>query len=113
MVEVLAGALTGMRPQFTPTPEGPRMPAAFGCFLMVIDPRTALDPGHFRHHISEALALFRTPSGELRYPGVGAHATRVDRIANGVPLPAPLVATLGELGAKQGIAFPQALAAGD
>ena len=109
MVEVLAGALTGMRPQFTPTPEGPRMPAAFGCFLLVIDPKSAIDESVFRNHIKEALALFRTPEGQLRYPGTGASATRAERLAHGVPLPAPLVATLGELGAARKVIFPAPL----
>ncbi|MCX7324194.1 MAG: Ldh family oxidoreductase [Hyphomicrobiales bacterium] len=109
MVEVLAGALTGMRPQFTPTPEGPRMPAAFGCFLMVIDPAAAIGLDRFRSHVSEALALFRDAEGRLRYPGTGAVATRAERERSGIPLPAPLVATLSDIGMKKGLAFPKPL----
>jgi LDH2 family malate/lactate/ureidoglycolate dehydrogenase len=109
MVEVLAGALTGMRPQFTPTPEGPRMPAAFGCFLLVIDPAAAIGVDRFRSHVREALALFRDPDGRLRYPGTGADSTRAERVASGIPLPAPLVATLSDIGEKQGVGFPKPL----
>ena len=33
----------------------------------------------------------------IRIPGDGSHATRADRAKNGIPLPAPLIASLGQL----------------
>ncbi|MGH8700455.1 MAG: Ldh family oxidoreductase, partial [Burkholderiales bacterium] len=36
----------------------------------------------------------------IRLPGEGSHATRADRMKNGIPLPAPLVASLSALAAE-------------
>jgi LDH2 family malate/lactate/ureidoglycolate dehydrogenase len=40
----------------------------------------------------------------IRIPGDGSHATRAEREKNGVPLPAPLAASLAELARELGIA---------
>jgi len=39
----------------------------------------------------------------IRLPGEGSHAARADRAKNGIPLPAPLLASLNELAAQLGI----------
>jgi len=36
----------------------------------------------------------------IRLPGEGSHAARADRLKNGIPLPAPLLASLNELAAQ-------------
>ena len=40
----------------------------------------------------------------IRLPGEGSHAARDDRSRNGIPLPAPLAASLGQLAGELGIA---------
>ena len=40
----------------------------------------------------------------IRLPGEGGHAARADRERNGIPLPAPLAAALGQLARELGIA---------
>jgi LDH2 family malate/lactate/ureidoglycolate dehydrogenase len=40
----------------------------------------------------------------IRLPGEGSHAARADRMKNGVPLPAPLAASLAALAAELKIA---------
>ena len=42
----------------------------------------------------------------IRVPGEGSHAARADRLKNGIPLPAPLVASLRQLAAELKIALP-------
>ena len=39
----------------------------------------------------------------IRLPGEGSHAARADRTKNGIPLPAPLLASLNELAGQLGI----------
>jgi LDH2 family malate/lactate/ureidoglycolate dehydrogenase len=39
----------------------------------------------------------------IRLPGEGSHAARADRAKNGIPLPAPLLASLNELAGQLGI----------
>lgn len=39
----------------------------------------------------------------IRLPGEGSHAARADRTQNGIPLPAPLLASLNELAGQLGI----------
>ena len=40
----------------------------------------------------------------IRLPGEGSYAAREDRLENGIPLPAPLLASLNQLAAELGIA---------
>jgi len=40
----------------------------------------------------------------IRLPGEGSHAARADRLQNGIPLPAPLAASLRQLAAELKIA---------
>ncbi len=40
----------------------------------------------------------------IRLPGEGSHAARVDRSKNGIPLPAPLAASLDQLASELKIA---------
>ena len=40
----------------------------------------------------------------IRLPGEGSHAARADRLQHGIPLPAPLVASLQQLAAELRIA---------
>ncbi|UCH74873.1 MAG: Ldh family oxidoreductase [Rhodospirillales bacterium] len=82
-----------------------------GQAVLAISPEAFGDAHGFRQQVDEVV---RTMRGSARMPGVDrirlpgemSHAKRLDRLENGVPIPAPLLETLNVLAGELGIDGP-------
>ena len=104
LVECLAGSLSGVaQPPLAP---GRTLPAAFGAFLLVVNP-VLLAPG-FAAHMGGWLATYAGSGEGARYPGERAAEIEAARRAGGLELPAAVVAELTRMGAALGTPFAPA-----
>lgn len=81
----------------------PNVPANTGQAIFVMRPDLFRDLDDFKHDIDSHLRSLRAAGDEVRIPGDGATALEADQRANGIPLPAPLLEQLRELGSRYGI----------
>lgn len=79
-----------------------------GHVLIAVDVARFLDPAEFhrevKRHLADLRASARLPGVErIRLPGDGRAARRRERLAQGVPIPPPLLAQLDRLAAETGV----------
>jgi len=79
-----------------------------GQFYLAINIEAFIDPAQFKCEIDEVIRQMRsspTMGGfdRVRLPGESAHAAYADRIANGVPLPDPLLTNLAKVADDLGV----------
>ncbi len=80
-----------------------------GQFIIALDIAAFMDVDAFKRQIDEVVRQMRgsaTLAGveQVRLPGDGSHAAIADRVANGIPLPAPLLDGLRKVAADLGVA---------
>ncbi|HEX5501903.1 MAG TPA: Ldh family oxidoreductase [Thermomicrobiales bacterium] len=107
--DALAGVLSGSRfgPQVVRPADDER--TDIGHFMLALDVAAFGDPADFRARIDDVVRGIREtprrPGGEEpRAPGERSGALRRRRLAEGVPLPAAVIAALNRLAAGQGVA---------
>jgi LDH2 family malate/lactate/ureidoglycolate dehydrogenase len=98
MVEMLAGSLSGVRPAAM---QGATLPGEFGGFLYALNP--ALIAAGFAEHVAEWIGIYHGSGPGMRYPGERAAASEARREAEGVPIPARVLADLTTLAAELGL----------
>lgn len=84
MVECLTGAFTGTEP--AEHPGVPGLPAAFGGFLMAIDPYEFTERTEFDTQMQRWIATYRQASTDARYPGERRAAVAAQRAKDGIPV---------------------------
>ena len=110
LVELLGGVLTGSsygRTEHTASPVHGRDRVAKGFCLVAIDPDRFIGRDEFRRRTDELIADLRSSEladgvDRILLPGELEHHRRVERIRDGIPLPAPLLAELNALAAAVG-----------
>lgn len=86
-------------------------PANTGQSVLAISLDAFGDPDDFRRRVDEVVRTMRASArmpgvDRIRLPGEMSHAKRLDRLENGVPIPAPLLESLESLADKLGIEGP-------
>jgi LDH2 family malate/lactate/ureidoglycolate dehydrogenase len=101
MVECLAGAFTGTDPSKL---EGvPGLPAAFGGFLMVIDPYEFADRADFDAHMRKWIEHYRGSAAGARYPGEKRAEVAAQRSKDGIPVSDDLGRAFAAVAEKAGV----------
>ncbi|MDM0108527.1 Ldh family oxidoreductase [Variovorax sp. J22R24] len=108
LVECLAGSLHGFVPgEDAAAPTDLRGPAAnVSAFLLVINPALAVGQGAFDASVSAWMQTYLEASGlGARYPGQRQAECEQQRLRQGIPVPAGLLAELRALGRSVGRPF--------
>ncbi|MBI3043444.1 MAG: Ldh family oxidoreductase [Betaproteobacteria bacterium] len=84
-------------------------PTNTGHVIVAIDVEAFQPLAEFKRNVDTLIRDIRSSKrlpgvDRIRLPGEGSHAARADRAKNGIPLPAPLAAALGQLAADLHIA---------
>ena len=111
MIGLLAGTLNGaaMGSQVVDFNADDGTPTNTGQAIAVLDPKAFGDPHTFAAEVDrivgELHGASRLPGVDrIRVPGEGRRETRLRREAEGIPIAAPLFASLGRLAAELGVA---------
>ncbi len=106
MVECLAGSLTGAAPAAVVGAVPGSAPSRVGAFLFVADPDLIVGRDAYDTHMAVWLRNYSEASGPGgRYPGEGASAVEAERLVQGIPLSAGVIAELREVGVLTGTPF--------
>jgi len=101
MVECLAGGFTGTDPSKL---EGvPGLPAAFGGFLMVINPYEFQDGPEFDAHMRKWVQFYRASGADARYPGERRAEVAMQRSKDGIPVSEDLDRAFAAVAEKAGV----------
>jgi LDH2 family malate/lactate/ureidoglycolate dehydrogenase len=87
-------------------------PTNTGQAVLAISLEAFGDPDEFRRRVDEVIRTMRSSArmpgvDRIRLPGEMSHARRLDRLENGVPIPAPLLTALETLAGELGIDGPR------
>ena len=111
MVHMLGGVLAGasFSPIRKPT-QGPEDPDNIGHFFMAIDPKMFRDEGAFEADADDVIdILHETVPSNCEEPvlvaGDPEAATREERLANGIPIPAPLAEKVRAVAERCGVDY--------
>ena len=109
--QILSGALGGgsFSPIRNRTQQGSD-PDNIGHFFMALNPAAFRPQQDFEADVGTVVETLRgtrpsTPGQPVLIPGDPEWASKEERLANGIPIPAPLVARIGEIAAAAGAAF--------
>jgi LDH2 family malate/lactate/ureidoglycolate dehydrogenase len=111
MVHILGGALAGG--SFSPIrrrTQKPSDPDNIGHFFLAVDPGAFRDPGDFLDDVDDAIDVLHEakradPAQPVLVAGDPERATRAERLAKGIPIPASLAANIRELAERAGTKF--------
>jgi L-2-hydroxycarboxylate dehydrogenase (NAD+) len=109
MIGLLAGTLNGaaMGKEVVDFNADDKTPTNTGHAIVAINVEAFQPVADFKQAVDTLVRDLRNSSrlpdvDRIRLPGEGSHAARADRLANGIPVPAPLRAALDQLAAELG-----------
>lgn len=109
MVQILASALTGG--SFSPmrNKQG-RVPHNIGHLFLAIDPAAFRDAGEFEEDVDEVLDVLKgsepaDAERPVQVAGDPERRARAERVADGIPMPVPLLAQLRAIAGNAGVAY--------
>jgi L-2-hydroxycarboxylate dehydrogenase (NAD+) len=104
MFGLLAGTLNGaaMGKDVVDFNKDDRTPTNTGQAILALDIARFADPALFKRRVDDVIRQLKSSAllpgfGEIRLPGEQMHARRAERVARGIPLPAPLRLALDRL----------------
>jgi LDH2 family malate/lactate/ureidoglycolate dehydrogenase len=111
MVHILGATLGGA--SFSPLrnrTQKPSDPHNIGHFFLAIDPRAFRDPGAFEEDLDQVIDVLHgarpaDPAQSVLVAGDPEVATRVERLAHGVPVPDDLMVQLRAVASRAGVPF--------
>ena len=111
MVHMLGGVLAGA--SFSPIrarTQTPADPDNIGHFFMAIDPKMFREDGDFESDADDVIDILHgtppsNPDEPVLVAGDPENATREERLANGIPIPAPLAEKVRAVAERCGVAY--------